>query len=971
MSSLGPITTTLEADVSRELRQQHLVIWLDKDSHYTDYVDELAQRYSQGDFFAPVIPFRGSYLEMMLALENHGNKETPDLLLIHMPGHTTKSVRRTPILEMYRAGTRYQKALDTLVRNAATGKVNPDDIDGYLSHGISSLEEAEQWLTTALSKPQDDLSHYLENLSLDWILDSLVGTDKTLKTKFSDPKSLPLLEEHLYRYTGLDKDFIQFYLNHPVDKFDDLGDTLAAWLMCVEYVHDLKREPKLEQLQPLKQLSKPLRENCETLVNHLRHDHSDTYVGLANRVETLLAQEFDNIQPEDLGKIDTFKEEENTVFSKGALTALENSNWQQALYWTHSRLKADSFWLPRDPQRRLEWSLIQTMAHLGTTMDRVGQPLDPGQTLPEALDAYAGDSQDSQGDSRGHRVDNAHRKMEQELSEKLDSKLPHFNKLRDCADQLRQHYRAWANGWAESFAQICEHQSFLPDSSLQQRTLYEDVVHPLLESGAKVAYFLVDALRYEMAAELRNTLQGSGTQVILKARYGELPTLTSVGMNAVVPTAKGGKLTLAKGDFKGFKTGEFTVKDPDTRVRAMCDRSLSNSRKAELITLAKMSDPSTKGLKKLGKATLVIVHSTEIDDSGEANVGVVTFERWLQQLKSAWNQLRNLGFDEFVFTADHGFLLREPNPNNEHSWGNNRRVPKRRHLLSPDRRNEDWLTTVSLKSLGYEGQEGYLHFARDIDPFSTGTTAAANFIHGGNSLQERVIPVLTVSHRSNNKPLKLRNYQIEARAKKSPPGLSRIQVRVKPVATAQGVLGFTGAKIINLTLQVPKRPDIDVILSETSDVPINNQQAAITIEEDWADIWFDLKGPQDERVRIQVYQSDGAENVDPTLVDTYFDVAGSKLKQESNQETKQETKPSPTNDDDWQSSFEDETIRQVFIHIDTHGAITETELINMLGNARKSRRFARNFDTYQAKVPFEMRVEASGSGKRYVKGARE
>lgn len=967
-TSLGPITTTLEAEISRELRQQHLVIWLDKDSHYTTYVDKLAQRHAQGDFFAPVIPFRGSYLEMMLALENHGNKATPDLLLIHMPGHTLQSIRNTPILEMYRAGTQYRKALDTLVRDAATGKVNPDDIDGYLSHGISSLEEAEQWLTTALSKPQDNLSHYLENLSLDWIVDSLVGTDKTLKTKFSDPNSLPLLEEHLYRYTGLDKDFIQFYLNHPLDQFNDLGDTLAAWLMCVEYVHDLKREPKLEPLQPLKQLAKPLRENCNTLVKHLRHQHSDTYIGLANRVETLLAQEFDNIQPEDLGKIDTFKEEENTVFAKGALTALENGNWQQALYWTQSRLKADSFWLPRDPQRRLEWSLIQTMAHLGTTIDHVGQPLDPSQTLSEALEVYAGDSQD---DSRGHRVDNAHRKMEQELSEKLDSKLPHFNKLRTCADNLRQHYRAWANGWAEDFAQICEHHGFLPDSSLQQRTLYEEVVHPLIERGARVAYFLVDALRYEMAAELQTTLQGSGTQVILKARYGELPTLTSVGMNAVAPTAKAGKLTLATGEFKGFKTGEFTVKDRDTRVRAMCDRSLTKSRQAQTVTLAAMSDPSTKGLnKKLSKANLVIIHSTEIDDSGEANVGVVTFERWLQQLKSAWNQLRNLGFDEFVFTADHGFLLREPNPNNEHSWGNNRRIPKRRHLLSADRRNENWLTTVSLKALGYEGQEGYLHFARDIDPFATGK-AAANFIHGGNSLQERVIPVLTVSHRSINNPLKLRNYRIEARAKKSPSELSRIQVKVKPVATAQGILGLTGAKVINLTLQVPQRPDIDVTLSEASDVPISNQQAAITIEEDWVDIWFDLKGPQDDRVRIQVYQSDGVENVEPTLLDTYFDVAGSKLKHESQPKTQQETKPSATHDDDWQSSFEDETIRQVFMHIDTHGAITEAELINMLGNARKSRRFARDFDAYQAKVPFEMRVEASGSGKRYVKGNRE
>lgn len=104
MPLLGPISTALESDVSRELRQQNLVIWLDKDSHYTAFVDQLAARHAQGDFFAPVVSFRGSYLEMMLALETHGNNETPDLLLIHLPGHIEDTVRKTPLLELYRAG---------------------------------------------------------------------------------------------------------------------------------------------------------------------------------------------------------------------------------------------------------------------------------------------------------------------------------------------------------------------------------------------------------------------------------------------------------------------------------------------------------------------------------------------------------------------------------------------------------------------------------------------------------------------------------------------------------------------------------------------------------------------------------------------------------------------------------------------------------------------------------------------------
>ena len=40
----------------------------------------------------------------------------------------------------------------------------------------------------------------------------------------------------------------------------------------------------------------------------------------------------------------------------------------------------------------------------------------------------------------------------------------------------------------------------------------------------------------------------------------------------------------------------------------------------------------------------------------------------------------------------------------------------------------------------------------------------------------------------------------------------------------------------------------------------------------------------------------------------------------------------------------------------------------MLGNPRQARRFARDLETYLSQVPFAVRVESTGSGKRYVKG---
>ncbi|MGC1308316.1 MAG: BREX-6 system phosphatase PglZ [Phormidesmis sp.] len=979
MPPLGPITSTLEADVSRELRNQKLVIWLDKDSHYTAFVDQLALRHSQGNFFAPVVSFRGSYLETMLALENHGNHETPDLLLIHLPGHIEDTVRKTPLLELYRAGTRYRKALDTLVREAATGKVSPDDIEGYLSHGVLDLAQAEQWLQTALSQPQDNLSHYLDNLDLTWILDSLIEGKETFTAKFDSADTLPLLVNHLNRSTGLDEPFIDFYLQITALKkegydFGDLAVTFIAWLMSVEYVHDLTREAKMPELKRLKALSKPLQGRCDRLINHLRSRHPDTYAATATLVEARLIEEFANISPEDLGKIDTFRLEETTVLEKGALQALATSNWPSALHWAKIRLDTQSFWLQRDPQRRLEWLLIQSMAHLGNTIVSIGQPLTPGQTLQAALDTYT---------QSGYQVDLAHRHLEQQRSKLLESTLPHFTQLSAQADRLRQTYRTWADSWAVAFSHICEAEGFLPEPALQQRTLYEQVVHPLTQASsagtqggdAKVAYFLVDAFRYEMATELLLELEGAGaagTTALLKARYAELPTLTSVGMNALSPVQKGGRLTLAKGEFKGFKSGEYTVSRPADRLRAMCDRSIDGiHRRAKALTLSEVCEKSTKSLKSsLSKIDLVVVHSKEIDDAGEANVGIVTFERWLQQLKSAWNHLRTLGFNEFVFTADHGFLLQDRVTLEERTWGK-KADPKRRHVLIDELRTEDDLSTVSLSSLGYSPHSSdaakYVVFPKNTAIFATGNPGAT-FVHGGNSLQERVIPVLTVSHRYQSNPNWV-PYVIEAEVRSAIAGFERVQVKVKPAANAQGVLTFTGARQINLSLRVPNRPDIDVDIAEAPDAQLKNQQVQIAIDQDWVEILFKLKGPKDERIKLEVYHSDGAEDVQPTLIDTYFDVAGSKQKSGEKAAGKvtqviNSTEPAS----DWQSSFEDTSIRDVFLHLAQYNAITETELTRLLGSPRKVRQFALHFETHLQKVPFAVSVETTSSGKRYVKG---
>ena len=54
--------------------------------------------------------------------------------------------------------------------------------------------------------------------------------------------------------------------------------------------------------------------------------------------------------------------------------------------------------------------------------------------------------------------------------------------------------------------------------------------------GGRVAYFLVDALRFEMGVELIRQLEGE-QELTLRPAIAALPTITPVGMAALLPGA--------------------------------------------------------------------------------------------------------------------------------------------------------------------------------------------------------------------------------------------------------------------------------------------------------------------------------------------------------------------------------------------------------------------------------------------------
>ena len=633
---LGPVSATLEAEVRTWVRRHGTVVWLDLDNHYSGFVDRLAARRDAGELPYEVRAFRGSHLALILALEevSVGVDRLP--LLLHLPGFNEETVRETPLYEFYAAGTRYRKALDTLITDAAAGQVTPEQIAAFRTQPETTLEGADVWLAALLDESSNELVTLLRSLQPTAVLDDLLGGG-FIAGQLSQPEAESALWEQIRIWTGWSPAWRETALPSVASRArlsaEEVAFAAAAWALCVEYVHDLKRPPVSAVLAGATDLPRGLVEICRTLAVYLRDRHPGFYQRCADETEALLAEEVETAKAEDLGRIDTFRFEDDRVL-KAAFAALQSSDWTRALEWADLRIgaksKHPSFWVRDDLARTSAWQLVLAAAQLGQAISQAGT-LGAVGDLASSINAYT---------ERGAAVDQAHRHLEQRRVALLYPQLPEFERLRTCLDGLRGHWRSWADGWACDFNARCRAQGFLPEAGLQQRHLFDEQVRPLTGEPGTTAYFLIDAFRYEMADELyRQLLDTPATTVTLKPCLAELPTCTEVGMNLLAPVAMRGRVSPVLsteeggGRVLGFTRGEFRVTDPATRQRAMHDRVGGGT--CPWLTLDEVVTRDPVSLKRaIAQARLVVVHSQEIDDAGEKGVGPAVFDHVMQKLRA-------------------------------------------------------------------------------------------------------------------------------------------------------------------------------------------------------------------------------------------------------------------------------------------------------------------------------------------------
>ena len=174
----------------------------------------------------------------------------------------------------------------------------------------------------------------------------------------------------------------------------------------------------------------------------------------------------------------------------------------------------------------------------------------------------------------------------------------------------------------------------------------------LKESGRKVTYLMVDALRYELGVALEKMLAEDGP-VELQAAYAQLPTITLVGMASLLPGARSAlSLSIEAGDLVP-KLGDVRVSNVPQRMDVLRKRLGDRFHEMPL-------NDFVRGKSKISETVdLLVLRSTEIDSQLENNpettLGLIPGT--LKLIRVALHKLRGMGFHEAVIVTDHGFFL--------------------------------------------------------------------------------------------------------------------------------------------------------------------------------------------------------------------------------------------------------------------------------------------------------------------------
>jgi hypothetical protein len=502
-----------------------------------------------------------------------------------------------------------------------------------------------------------------------------------------------------------------------------IAEELWRFLLFSEFAFDLPGElpAALATVPRASEEARPLVEDiCEGLRNNFTK--RALYIEKAEAVEKELHLPDLCRGIEDLGVRDTFPFEER-IFLRRAISGLTGDNLDEVRLML-ARHK-NSVWLGKG-ESQSQWALVQAAMGLIESCESLETQLpDHSRSQSDLLDFYTGNLREA---------DRLQREFEQSAGDYLDSE----DLLEDVIKEARTRYRRLAEKVQTVFVKHLESTGWPPPGRLANAAVYDTFVGERLKGrDRKVAYFMIDALRYELGVALEKLISDDGL-VELHAAYAQLPTITPVGMTSLLPGAKDDLYLEHVGDSLVVKLAGSPMTNVSQRMDVM------RKQLGDRFQQTTLSEFARKNVKVAPTVDLLVLRSTEIDshleNNPETTLGMTLHT--LKLIRVALHKLRDADFDEAVIATDHGFFLNtqaEAGDVCQKPQGNWPVVAHDRLMLG-DGAADAHNFVMPAGKLGVRGSLSQCAGPKSMAPYRAGHL----YFHGGASLAEAVVPVLVV-----------------------------------------------------------------------------------------------------------------------------------------------------------------------------------------------------------------------------------
>lgn len=723
---MHPLHDYVAKQLAERIKSRKVVVWYDPRSEFPTFVDELRGGARTDGVPVPVSPagisaklveFAGSLFELRAAVEPLTSGDTPEAVVIYLPACEHEE-RTSVLLELEKSGCFWKPSLKQLARNLLQQKYTQGMLDELLppARSVSYADLAHTASAGAGSEPPSVLkSIFRESATADGLIAAWLASDER-DEEIQDKGATAELVKLIRSYLGLElaEDAVLAKQRAVVSRYVLAGE-FRADLSC--------NAPSSLESVPVAPASKL--DAVRKLAASLRTRYPEAYAPLANRVEEELNLGSARLPAKALGSIDTFRFEERTLLGY-CCEQIAASQFDEAMAVITER--EHCFWLDRNLDRKAQWEACRRMATLGQLAAQVrGQLSRANGNAVVWLERYT-------AKDGWYRLDQAQRRLESwvaSLDEEPDER---------ALGMVRRAYEDACQAMADGFTKALAKAGWSVAGALHQSKVFSEVV---AARPKPVAYFLVDAMRYEMGVELAERLPQT-SEISVRAAVGSLPSITPIGMAALQPGASGSFSVVEQGGRLGSKIDDVFLPDLTARKKLAAARvpKLVDLSLDELLGLQK-----SKLAAKLDGAQVVMVRSQEIDHAGEAGFNFQArqvMDTVIDNLARAIRRLAAAGVEHAVVSADHGHLFfatdRDVSMRTDAPGGQTIEL-HRRCWIGRGGATPPGCVRVSASALGYDSDLDFV-FPSGSGVFKAGGDLA--FHHGGTSLQEMVIPVISI-----------------------------------------------------------------------------------------------------------------------------------------------------------------------------------------------------------------------------------